>query len=104
MTRAVSGLSFDAIHLASAKRRPVLVGFAAETERVVEHARGKLAAKGLDLVVANDVTAPGAGFAADTNEVTLIARDAEPERLSRRPKAAVAGAILDRLVRLLGTP
>lgn len=82
-------------------RRPVLVGFAAETERVVEHARAKLAGKGLDLMVANDVTAPGAGFAADTNEVTLIGREGEPVHLGRRSKAAVAAAILDRVAALL---
>ncbi len=55
--------------------RPLLVGFAAETERVLEHARDKLARKGLDLIVANDVTEPGAGFGVDTNRVTLLTRD-----------------------------
>ncbi|MCI0573433.1 MAG: bifunctional phosphopantothenoylcysteine decarboxylase/phosphopantothenate--cysteine ligase CoaBC [Myxococcaceae bacterium] len=55
-------------------RRPVLVGFAAETERVLEHAREKMLRKGLDAIVANDVSAPGAGFAVDTNRVTLLTR------------------------------
>lgn len=104
LVRTPDVLATVAAAVAGAPRRPVLVGFAAETERVLEHARAKLAAKGLDLIVANDVTAPGAGFAADTNEVTLVAREGEPERLSRRPKTAVAGAILDRVVRLLGAP
>ena len=53
----------------------VFIGFAAETERVQEHAQGKLIKKNLDMIVANDVTAPGAGFDVDTNIVTLITRD-----------------------------
>lgn len=57
-----------------AGRATVLLGFAAETEQVVEHARQKLAAKDLDFIVANDVTAPGAGFGTDTNRVTVISR------------------------------
>lgn len=73
----------------------VLVGFAAETQNVVENAREKLAAKGLDLVVANDVTAPGAGFAADTNQVTLVAPGRDPEPLPLLPKREVARRILD---------
>lgn len=55
-------------------RRPVLVGFAAETERVVEYALGKLVAKNLDFIVANDVSAPGVGFGGDSNAVTILAR------------------------------
>lgn len=58
-----------------AGRRALLVGFAAETERVLEHAQEKLVRKALDAIVANDVTAPGAGFAVDTNHVTLLTRD-----------------------------
>ncbi|MCV5539937.1 phosphopantothenoylcysteine decarboxylase, partial [Escherichia coli] len=53
----------------------VVVGFAAETERVAERARAKLERKGLDLIVANDVSQEGAGFDTETNIVTLIARD-----------------------------
>ena len=53
----------------------VFVGFAAETDDVLEHARGKLEKKNLDMIVANDVTAPGAGFDVDTNIVTLITHD-----------------------------
>lgn len=53
-------------------RRPVLVGFAAETEAVVENAREKLSKKALDYIVANDLTAPGAGFAVDTNKVIVL--------------------------------
>jgi phosphopantothenoylcysteine decarboxylase/phosphopantothenate--cysteine ligase len=101
LVRTPDVLATIAREVAGAARRPVLVGFAAETERLVEHARAKLHGKDLDLVVANDVTAPGAGFAVETNEVTLVARAGEPESLGRRPKSAVAGAILDRVARLL---
>jgi phosphopantothenoylcysteine decarboxylase/phosphopantothenate--cysteine ligase len=76
------------------------VGFAAETEHVEEHAREKLAAKGLDLIVANNVAEPGAGFGADTNRVTLIGRDGVAEALSTRPKRQVAEVILDRVAAL----
>ena len=71
------------------------MGFAAETQNIVANAREKLAAKGLDLVVANDVTAPGAGFAADTNQVILVAPEGEPEPLPLLPKREVAKRILD---------
>jgi phosphopantothenoylcysteine decarboxylase/phosphopantothenate--cysteine ligase len=88
------------------RRRPgqVLVGFAAETDHVSERARSKLAAKGADLMVANDVSAPGAGFDHDTNEVTIFGADGSAETLSLRTKAAVAQAILDRVGALLSAP
>jgi phosphopantothenoylcysteine decarboxylase/phosphopantothenate--cysteine ligase len=81
-------------------RRPVLVGFAAETGDVIENARGKLAAKRCDLVVANNVAEPGAGFAVDTNHVTLVDREAAVD-VPSGPKAEVAHRILDRVVALL---
>ncbi|AGC46172.1 phosphopantothenoylcysteine decarboxylase/phosphopantothenate--cysteine ligase [Myxococcus stipitatus DSM 14675] len=77
-------------------RRPVLVGFAAETERVLEHAREKLERKGLDVIVANDVTAPGAGFGTDTNRVTVLTRTGAPREL-QGSKDAVARGILELL-------
>ncbi len=79
--------------VAGRERRPLLVGFAAETERVLEHAREKLERKGLDLIVANDVSAPGAGFGVDTNTVTVLARDGREQTLSGT-KLEVARAIL----------
>lgn len=79
---------------------PLLVGFAAETHDVVAYARAKLAAKGCDLVVANDVTAPGAGFAVDTNHVTLVEADATTE-LALADKSVVAHRIWDRVAALL---
>ncbi len=78
---------------------PVLVGFAAETERVVEHAREKLATKRCDLVVANDVKRPGAGFGTDTNRVALVAADGLAE--VEGSKDRVADAVLDWVVPLL---
>jgi phosphopantothenoylcysteine decarboxylase/phosphopantothenate--cysteine ligase len=79
----------------------VKVGFAAETQQLIEHASAKIAAKGLDFIVANDVTAPGAGFSHDTNSVTLIARDGALERLPLMSKYDVAMRILDRVAPLL---
>ena len=83
-----------------AAERPVLVGFAAETHDVIAHAREKLLRKGADLIVANDVTQPGAGFEVDTNAVTIISRD-DSEELPVQSKTAVASRVLDRLERLL---
>jgi phosphopantothenoylcysteine decarboxylase/phosphopantothenate--cysteine ligase len=78
----------------------LVVGFAAETERVAENARKKLAAKNADMIVANDVTAEGAGFDHDTNIVTLFARDGRDLPLPRMSKSEVAQRILDEVVRL----
>jgi phosphopantothenoylcysteine decarboxylase/phosphopantothenate--cysteine ligase len=93
----------DDILAGTAERAPaglIRIGFAAETEHVEEHARAKLAAKGLDLIVANNVAEPGAGFGAETNRVTLIGRDGVAEGLPTRPKRVVAGVILDRVAAL----
>ena len=85
-----------------ARKRPgqVLVAFAAETNDLIDNARGKLARKNADLVVANDVTRPGAGFGADTNIVSLVTRDSARE-LPVMPKSEVADAILDAVAALL---
>jgi phosphopantothenoylcysteine decarboxylase/phosphopantothenate--cysteine ligase len=81
--------------------RPVLVGFAAETEDVLANARAKLAAKPCDLVVANDVSEPDAGFEVDTNRVILVDANGE-QPLELSSKLSVGHAILDRVVALLG--
>jgi phosphopantothenoylcysteine decarboxylase/phosphopantothenate--cysteine ligase len=86
--------------VARSKGERLIVGFAAETEHVVENARKKLAAKNADLIVANDVTAEGAGFDYDTNIVTLIARDGRDLALPQMSKSEVAQRILDEVVRL----
>lgn len=75
----------------------VLVIFAAETNDVWENARGKLLKKNADMVIANDVTAPGAGFSVDTNLVTIIDSERQ-ETLPLMQKRAVADAILDRVL------
>lgn len=72
-----------------------LVGFAAETKDLLDHARRKLAAKNLDWIVANDVTAEGAGFDGDTNVVTLLGRDGREIALPLLTKREVAERILD---------
>ena len=84
-------------------RRPgtVVVGFALETDDAMAHARAKLDAKALDLIVVNDATEPGAGFGVDTNRVTLLDRDGGETRLELMPKPDVADAILDRVEGML---
>jgi phosphopantothenoylcysteine decarboxylase / phosphopantothenate---cysteine ligase len=86
------------------RRRPgqVLVGFAAETDDVPERARAKLTAKGVDLMVANDVSAPQVGFDHDTNAVTVFGADGTVDTVPLASKGAVADAVLDRVVPLLG--
>jgi phosphopantothenoylcysteine decarboxylase/phosphopantothenate--cysteine ligase len=79
---------------------PLLVGFAAETEDVIAHAREKRARKGADLIVANDVSRADAGFAVDTNAVTLVGADGTTE-VPLQSKSGVAVAILDRVESLL---
>jgi phosphopantothenoylcysteine decarboxylase/phosphopantothenate--cysteine ligase len=80
----------------------VVVGFALETDDVVANARRKLDAKGLDFIVLNDATEPGAGFGVDTNRVTIFSRGTEePDRLPLMTKHEVADAILDRVEALL---
>ncbi len=79
----------------------ILVGFAAETENMMDNARKKLSAKNLDFIVANDITMEGAGFATDTNIVTLIDRDGESTALPKMSKRDVAAAIIDKVVAML---
>ena len=81
-------------------RGPLLVGFAAETHDVVNYARAKLASKGCDLIVANDVTEPGSGFAVDTNKVVLVEAGGTRD-LPLASKQQVAHGILDRVKDLL---
>jgi phosphopantothenoylcysteine decarboxylase/phosphopantothenate--cysteine ligase len=86
--------------VAKNKGSRLVVGFAAETERVAENARKKLTAKNADIIVANDVTAEGAGFDVDTNVVTLFSRDGRDVALPRMSKTEVAQRILDEVIRL----
>jgi phosphopantothenoylcysteine decarboxylase / phosphopantothenate---cysteine ligase len=90
----------DILAEVASHRRPdqLLVGFAAETDRVLENAAAKLRAKSLDLVVANDVTQEGAGFDVDTNIVTLLLPDGSRKPLEKMSKLEVAHHILDAVV------
>lgn len=93
----------DILAEVSQKRRDglLVVGFAAETERVVENARDKLTRKRLDAIVANDLTQDGAGFNTETNVVTLLTRDREqPSALPLMSKLDAAHCILDEVLRL----
>ena len=76
---------------------PVLVGFAAETGSL-ERAAAKLARKGVDLLVANDVAEPGSGFGTETNRVAILAADGTREDLPLLTKRQVADELLDRVV------
>jgi phosphopantothenoylcysteine decarboxylase/phosphopantothenate--cysteine ligase len=83
-------------------RPRVTIGFAAETRNLLANATAKLTSKGLDLIVANDVSATDAGFAVDTNRVTLLDAGGSVEALPIMTKAQVAERVLDRLIALLG--
>jgi phosphopantothenoylcysteine decarboxylase/phosphopantothenate--cysteine ligase len=85
---------------AKARGRPVLVGFAAETGSL-DRAPEKLRRKGIDLLVANDVSEPGSGFGTDTNRVTILSVGGDPEELPLLPKREVADRLLDRVARVL---
>jgi len=86
--------------VAREKGERLVIGFAAETERVAENARKKLTLKNADLVVANDISSEGAGFDHDTNIVTLFSRDGRDLPLPRLSKAEAAQRILDEALRL----
>jgi phosphopantothenoylcysteine decarboxylase/phosphopantothenate--cysteine ligase len=83
--------------LKSAKGNFVRVGFAAESQNLVENAKAKVGSKNLDLIAANDITAEGSGFGSDTNKVTLIDRDLAVEELPLLSKYEVSNQILDRV-------
>jgi len=80
-----------------ARKRPgqTVVGFAAETDQVRQNAAAKLVAKGADLIVANDVTAPGAGFEHDTNQVVILDADGTEREVPLADKRAVARAVFN---------
>ena len=87
--------------LSAQRTTQLMVGFAAETNDLIPHAQDKLTAKGLDLIVANDVTTQGAGFGSDQNAATLIDRQGGLRELPLMPKRALADAILNRAHELL---
>ena len=85
--------------LGQLKKHQLLVGFAAETQELIAHAQGKLAKKNLDMIVANDITVPGAGFNVDTNIVKLLHRDGRIQELPKMSKEQLAGIILDEIIK-----
>ena len=87
--------------LGGKKGSRILIGFAAETEELLNNAREKLTKKNLDMIVANDVTQEGAGFDGDTNIVCFLSADGSSEELPEMSKALVAEALLDRVSILL---
>ena len=88
--------------VAASQARPrIVVGFAAETENLIENARRKLADRSLDLVVANDLTVAGAGFGAETNEVTIVRADGTTRQVTKSAKDQVAQVIIDEIEQLL---
>lgn len=87
--------------LSRQRSRQILVGFAAETEALLPHARKKLQDKDLDLIVANDITAEGAGFGSDRNAATMLGRDGMEISLPLMPKRQMADRILDALSPLI---
>jgi phosphopantothenoylcysteine decarboxylase/phosphopantothenate--cysteine ligase len=86
--------------LCRGKGSRTVVGFAAESHDVVEAARRKLARKGCDLLVANDVSRPGSGFDAERNAVVFVWPGGDVEELPSLPKAEVAAQLLDRVEKL----
>jgi phosphopantothenoylcysteine decarboxylase / phosphopantothenate---cysteine ligase len=98
MTLDLSSIPDELPHFASRKGDRILIGFAAETEELEEHALDKLRRKKLDLIVGNDVSRSDAGFAVDTNIVTLIGTDGSRETTPKMMKEEVGDVILDRLL------
>ncbi len=90
-------------YLGDNKRDQVLVGFAAETEDILENARAKLNQKNLDLLVANDLTEEGAGFGVDTNVATLFFPGGAVKKLPKMTKKELARVIIDEVTKLLTT-
>ncbi len=86
--------------LGKKKKGPILVGFAAETQNLRENARAKLAAKNLDLIVANLIGENNSGFGSDTNQVSLFYRDGRTEDLPVMDKEDLADILLDRVVEI----
>jgi phosphopantothenoylcysteine decarboxylase / phosphopantothenate---cysteine ligase len=76
----------------------MVVGFAAESQNIVEHAMEKLKKKNLDIIVANDISSPGIGFQSDSNQVTIIDREENIENLPLKSKREIADTLLDRIL------
>lgn len=86
------------MELGKRKEHQYLVGFAAETEKLEEHALGKLERKNADMIIANDIMTKGAGFSADTNIVTIVQANQKPKKLPLLSKYETAKRILEEIV------
>ena len=86
--------------LGELKQKQTLVGFAAETQKLIDYAKEKIQKKNLDMIIANDVSKPGAGFNTDTNIIKIITRDGNIEEMPMASKDSLAGEILDRVMKL----
>ena len=76
------------------KKRQLVIGFAAETDDLLQNAQRKLEQKNADMIVANDVSKAGIGFASDDNQVTILQRDADPLNWPKQSKQAVANQLM----------
>ena len=85
--------------LGERKSKQILVGFAAESNNVIENARTKIQKKNLDYIVANDITASDAGFGSEDNRVTILSKDGEILNLDKMSKSEVACNIFDMILR-----
>jgi len=103
--KGTGGLTLELVKtpdiLAEAKGKFIKVGFAAETQDLIANAQKKLANKGLDIIVANDVTFKNSGFGSEANKVTILKKDGKPEDLPLMSKREVADKILDNVSKLL---
>ena len=96
---ATADILFD---LGAAKRQgQIIVGFAAETDDLIAHAQNKLERKNVDVIVANDVSAPKVGFAYETNEVTILEANGSQRHVSLRSKRQIADEVLDTVAEIL---
>ena len=96
---ATADILFD---LGAAKRQgQIIVGFAAETDDLIAHAQNKLERKNVDVIVANDVSAPKVGFAYETNEVTILEANGSQRHVSLRSKRQIADEVLDTVAETL---
>jgi phosphopantothenoylcysteine decarboxylase / phosphopantothenate---cysteine ligase len=86
------------LEVAKSESGKLVVGFAAESQNLIESALEKLKKKNLDLIVANDISAPGIGFQSDSNQVTIIDREENIENLPLKPKLEIADLLLDRIL------
>ncbi len=101
LTRTTDILQTIGTHRRETGYPRVLVGFAAETQDLLTNAQSKLERKNADFIVANDVSLPGAGFAGDTNIVTILSAEGTSLSLGQKSKTAVAEAIIDQIAALL---